>query len=154
MRCGPWIHRSNLETTPLALRANLEHNLVIHACVVIISVETLRVPHVAEAERVSVDELGYRDDGITHLRARFGFQDTIDVPSTLRMAADRVEGEIDVDSASYFLSRITIVPTRAPGMAMWRKKLFVLIARNAANPVAYFGLPDERTIVMSSHIVL
>jgi KUP system potassium uptake protein len=152
-RTGVFLN-ANLDTTPLALRANLEHNLVIHACVVIISVETLRVPHVAEAERVSVDELGYRDDGITHLTARFGFQDTIDVPSTLRMAADRVEGEIDVDSASYFLSRITIVPTRAPGMAMWRKKLFVLIARNAANPVAYFGLPDERTIVMSSHIVL
>ena len=121
---------------------------------VIISVETLRVPHVPESERVSVDDLGYRDDGITHLTARFGFQDVIDVPATLRMAADQVEGEIDVDHASFFLSRITILPTRAPGMAMWRKKLFVVIARNAANPVAYFGLPDDRTIVMASHIEL
>jgi len=145
---------ANLETTPLALRANLEHNLVVHASVVIVSVETLRVPHVAEAERVSVDDLGYRDDGITHLTARFGFQDTIDVPGTLRMAAGSVEGDIDVDGASYFLSRITIVPTGAPGMAKWRKKLFVVVARNAANPVAYFGLPDERTVVMSSHIEL
>ncbi|MGZ6259075.1 MAG: potassium transporter Kup [Candidatus Limnocylindrales bacterium] len=152
-RTGVFLN-ANLETTPLALRANLEHNLVVHACVVIISVETLRVPHVPESERVSVDDLGYRDDGITHLTARFGFQDTIDVPATLRMAADQVEGEIDVDHASYFLSRITILPTRAPGMAMWRKKLFVLIARNAANPVAYFGLPDDRTIVMASHIEL
>ena len=121
---------------------------------VIISVETLRVPHVPESERVSVDDLGYRDDGITHLTARFGFQDVIDVPATLRMAADQVEGEIDVDRASFFLSRITILPTKAPGMAMWRKKLFVVIARNAANPVAYFGLPDDRTVVMASHIEL
>ena len=121
---------------------------------VIVSVETLRVPHVPEDERVSIDDLGYRDDGITHLAARFGFQDVIDVPATLRMAADRIEGNIDLDGASYFLSRITILPTRAPGMAMWRKKLFVVIARNAANPVAYFGLPDERTVVMSSHIDL
>jgi KUP system potassium uptake protein len=152
-RTGVFLN-ANLETTPLALRANLEHNLIVHACVVIVSVQTLRVPHVSEAERVSVDDLGYRDDGITHLTARFGFQDTIDVPGTLRMAADRVEGDIDVESASYFLSRITILPTGAPGMAMWRKRLFVVIARNAANPVAYFGLPDERTVVMSSHIEL
>ena len=70
------------------------------------------------------------------------------------MAADRLEGDIDIERASYFLSRITILPTRAPGMAMWRKKLFVVIARNAANPVAYFGLPDDRTVVMASHIEL
>jgi KUP system potassium uptake protein len=152
-RTGVFLN-ANLETTPLALRENLEHNLIVHACVVIISVEVLRVPHVPEAERVSVDDLGYRDDGITHLTARFGFQDMIDVPGTLRMAADQVEGDIDIARASYFLSRITILPTRAPGMAMWRKKLFVVIARNAANPVAYFGLPDDRTVVMASHIEL
>jgi KUP system potassium uptake protein len=145
---------ANIETTPLALRANLEHNRIVHATVVIISVQTLRVPHVADDERVTVDDLGYQDDGITHIAARFGFQDTIDVPSTLRMAAERVERDIDVDRASYFLSRITIVPTNAPGMQRWRKRLFVAIARNAANPVAYFGLPDHRTVVLSGHIEL
>jgi KUP system potassium uptake protein len=152
-RTGVFLN-ANIETTPLALRANLEHNHVVHACVVILSVETLRVPHVAESERVSIDDLGYRDDGITHVTARFGFQDTIDVPGTLRMAAERVEGAIQLDAATYFLSRITIVPTDAPGMRRWRKKLFVVVARNAANPVAYFGLPDERTVVIGSHIEL
>ena len=70
------------------------------------------------------------------------------------MAAERVERDIDVDRASYFLSRITIVPTDARGMQRWRKRLFVVIARNAANPVAYFGLPDHRTVVLSGHIEL
>ena len=60
----------------------------------------------------------------------------------------------DLDAVSYFISRITIVPTDAPGMARWRKKLFTVIARNAANPVPYFGLPDDRTVVMGSHIEL
>ena len=26
------------------------------------------------------------------------------------------------------------------------------VARNAANPVTYFGLPDERTVAMGSHV--
>jgi KUP system potassium uptake protein len=37
-------------------------------------------------------------------------------------------------------------------MPKWRKKLFVAISRNAADPVEYFGLPGDRTVVMGSHI--
>jgi KUP system potassium uptake protein len=47
---------------------------------------------------------------------------------------------------------MTIIPTKAAGMSTWRKKLFMTLARNTANPVAYFELPDERTVVMGSHI--
>jgi KUP system potassium uptake protein len=39
-------------------------------------------------------------------------------------------------------------------MARWRKKLFLAVARNAADPVLYFGLPVERTVVMGSHVPL
>jgi KUP system potassium uptake protein len=143
---------ANIETTPLALRANVEHNHTIHASVVIMSIETERVPHVPVDKRVSIDDLGYRDDGITHITARYGFMDKIDVPATLRRVADDVEGDFDLDRASYFLSRISIVRTDAPGMSRWRKRLFMAIARNAANPVTLFGLPDAQTVVLSSHI--
>src|SRR5512132_996460 len=143
---------ANPETTPLALRANVEHNCVLHDSVVIVTVVTLNVPYVEEDERVTVDDLGYRDDGITHVTARFGFQDDLDIPVTLRAAAERLEREADFDHVSYFLSRISIIAGDAPGMAKWRKKLFIAIARNAASPVPYFHLPDDRTIVMSSHI--
>jgi KUP system potassium uptake protein len=145
---------ANPETTPLALRANVEHNCVLHESVVIVTVVTLNVPHVEEDERVTVDDLGYRDDGITHLTARFGFQDDLDVPRTLRRAAKRFERDVDFAAVSYFLSRITINSGDEPGMARWRKKLFIAIARNAASPVPYFHLPDERTIVMAAHVEL
>jgi KUP system potassium uptake protein len=141
------------ETTPLAMRANVEHNNSLHSSVVIVSIDTQKVPSVRESDRVVIDDLGYRDDGISHVHARVGFQDSIDVPRILTLAAERgLERECQVDTASYFLSRITIVPTDAPGMARWRKKLFVAVARNASNPVVYYGLPDERTVVMGSHV--
>ena len=152
-RTGVFLN-ANIKTAPLALRANLEHNGTVHRDVLIVAVQTLRVPHVPDAERVTLDDLGHRDDGISHLTVRYGFQDTIDVPAALRGCADKLESAADLDSVSYFISRITIVPTDAPGMAMWRKRLFTAIARNAANPVVYFGLPDDRTIVMGSHIEL
>ena len=127
---------------------------MLHESVVIVSVQTLNVPHLDESERVTVDDLGYRDDGITHVTARFGFQDDLDVPHTLRKAAERLEREADFEHVSYFLSRISIIATNEPGMAKWRKKIFIAIARNAASPVPYFHLPDDRTVVMASHVEL
>ncbi len=141
------------ETTPLAMRANVEHNNTLHANVVILSIETLNVPTVPAIERVSVDDLGYRDDGISHVTARLGFSDPVNVPELLEQAVRvGLEGDCDVATASFFLSKMTIVPTAEPGLARWRKKLFVTLARNAANPVAYFSLPDDRTVVMGSHV--
>ena len=40
---------ANSETTPLALRANLEHNGTVHENVMIVCVQTERVPHVPDA---------------------------------------------------------------------------------------------------------
>ena len=137
------------------MRANAEHNHVLHDSVVIISAESVGVPHVPEGDRIRIDDLGYADDGIAHITARYGFQDETDLPAALRLARARgLECEIDLDSASYFISRITIVPTDAPGMARWRKKLFMVLARNAASPVGYFGLPLDRTVTMGSSIRL
>ena len=87
------------------------------------------------------------------ITARFGFSDDPDVPAVLRHA--RARGlDIDADGASYFLSRITINVTRAPGMARWRKQLFRAVSRNAASPSAYFGLPEERVVSLGSSVDL
>ena len=141
------------DTTPLALRANVEYNHVLHERVVIVTVESANVPHVPRRERVTVDALGYTDDNIVHVTARYGFQDEPDIPDALRLArAKGLECDIDVDHPVYFLSRITIDVTRAPGMSRWRKKLFLTVSRHAASPVAHFGLPEDRTVSVSSQI--
>jgi KUP system potassium uptake protein len=135
------------------MRANVEHNHVLHENVFVVSVQTENVPNVPESERVAIDDLGYAKDGIVHVTARFGFQDSPDVPALLRtLPAEGNGATLDLDEITYFLSRINLRVTRAPGMQRWRKKLFVTIAKQAANPAEYFNLPDERTIVMGSHV--
>ncbi len=134
-------------TTPLALRYNVEHNRVLHEHVVVCTIQTVGVPHVPAEERVVIDDLSIPDDGISLVTARFGFQDEPNVPLALRLARDHGL-DIDVEDASYFLSRITIAPTRKPGMAMWRKRLFHAISRHAASHVNYFCLPEDRVIAL------
>ena len=70
-------------TAPLALRANVEHNEILHEEVVILSVETTPVPHVPAAERLQMDDLGYKDDGILYVSARYGYMDKTDIPSLM-----------------------------------------------------------------------
>jgi KUP system potassium uptake protein len=145
-------HPTN-RTAPLALRANVEFNHVLHERVVIISVTSENVPHVPHAEQLTIDELGHTDDGIVHLSARFGFQDEWDIPAALRQAHGlSSELDLDPDNAYYFLSHITLERSRRPGMATWRKRLFIGLSHNAATPATYFKLPLHRTVVMGSRI--
>jgi len=140
-------------TTPTALRANVEHNHVLHDNVVIISAISENVPHIPVAERLRINELGYADDHILHLSARFGFQDMPDLPGALRLCcAEHPMLGIDLDDASYFVSHISIRLTDAPGLARWRKRLFLTLARNASSPTEYFCLPKERTVIMGSQV--
>ena len=62
--------------------------------------------------------------------------------------------DFEADAASYFVSRASLRRTRKPGLLRWRKQLFIALAHNAANPADYFGLPDERTVVMGTHVDL
>ncbi|MDQ2738699.1 MAG: potassium transporter Kup [Actinomycetota bacterium] len=143
--------------TPLAMRANVEHNHVLHQGVIVVSASAANVPHVPANERVTVDNLGSADDGIQHVAVRYGFSDEPDLPAALQAAA--VAGLFEADTgdlatASYFLSRGTIARTRNPGMARWRKALFIGLAHNAADPSVYFGLPPERTVTMGGTVDL
>ena len=143
------------ETTPLALRANTQFNHILHEHVVIVSLRSENIPHIEPDDQIVVDELGYGDDGIVHLFVRVGFQDDQDIPTMLRKAVGMsTELQFDPDEAYYFLSRITIERGTEPGMASWRKRIFIGLAHNAANPAVYFHLPEDRTVVMGSRIAL
>ena len=147
-----FLHRGKKQT-PLAMRFNVEQNHILHEHVVILSIETMQVPHVAPADRIVIDDLGYSDDGITHVTGRFGYMDEPNVPAVLRLAvAAGLECPLEVNEASYFLSTIQIHAGTDPGMSRWRKHLFVATAQIATDAVEYFGLPRERTVIMGSRI--
>ncbi len=142
-------------TAPLALRANVEHNEILHEEVLILSIETMPAPHITDAERLQIDDLGYKDDRIIHVTARFGYMDQTNVPGLLPLIRDATtESPLDEDRLSYFVSRIELVQGHAPGMSRWRKRLFIATSRITADAAEYFRLPRERTVIMGSRIEL
>jgi len=142
-------------TTPLALRANVEHNQVLHEHVLILSIETKPVPHIPPTERVVVDDLGYKDDRIIHITARFGYMDLTNVPGLLPLIRDaELESPLHDEKLSYFLSRIELHLGDTPGLSRWRKRLFLATSRITADATESFQLPGDRTVVMGSRIEL
>ena len=142
-------------TAPLALRANVEFNQILHEHTLILAVETVPVPHVPVAERLTIDDLGYKDDRITHVTARFGYMDPANIPGLLPLIAKaKIESPLDDGRLSYFLSRIELHPGNTPGMSRWRKHLFLATSRITADAAEYFQLPRDRTVIMGSRIDL
>lgn len=141
-------------TTPLSMKANVDHNHVLHEHVIIVSMDTRPVPRVPDAERISVvDHLGYRDDGIFFVSASYGYMERPDVPAALRFVDPiDTEGRIDLENASYFLSKVDLVAGPKRTMAPWRKRLFIAVSHMTGDAAGYFGLPLDRTVIIGARV--
>lgn len=138
--------------TPLSMRANVDRIHVLQQHVVIVSVDTVPVPRVPDADRITVDDLGDPADGIFYVVARFGYMEQPDVPAALRLVDPaRMAGGVDLDEASYFISEINLRAGPEPTMAQWRKRLFITISRMTSD-AEYFGLPLDRTVIIGARI--
>jgi KUP system potassium uptake protein len=147
-----FLNRGN-ETAPLAMRANVEHNKVLHQHVVVMSIDTVPVPRLPDDERITIDELGYKRDGIIHVNACYGYMERPNIPAALRLLDPaHTEGHIDVDTASYFLSKLELTAGDERTMSAWRKRLFIATSYITADAAGYFKLPLDRTVIIGSRI--
>jgi len=133
--------------TPLTLLRNYRHNKVLHAQVLLVTIQTEPVPRVAAAERVSVNELA---PGLLRVVAHYGFMQTPNVAVLLdEVAAGGFAPDRDL---TFFLSRETPVVTDAPGMSRWRKHVFAFLARNAHSVIAEYRVPEENVFEVGLYV--
>jgi len=142
------------QTTPLALRAEVEHGHALQQHMLIVSVAPIGIAHVDLPDRFAIEWVGRGTFKVAHVTLRVGYRDTVDIPGALAGARKRglLARNTDLEHASYYVSRMSITPTSAPGMARWRKALFVFMARNSTSPLDQFRLPIERTVMMGSRV--
>jgi KUP system potassium uptake protein len=149
---GIFLNRGK-ETAPLSMRECVDHLHSLPESAVILSLETMPVPRIRPKDRLEIDDLGTRDDRITFVSAKYGYAEEYNVPRLVRQISKAgVECPVDARHASFYLSRVELRPGDGPGMARWRKRLFLITAQIAAEPAAYFHLPRERTVTLGSEI--
>lgn len=133
---------------PHALLHNLKHNKVVHERVVFLTVVIDEVPHVPEPERLEIQHLGRR---FYRFVIRYGFLDETNIPSALKWATAQ-NFEFNDMETSFFLGRETLIPSRRPGMALWRESLFAWMSRSATSAMAFFHLPPNRVVEMGTQV--
>ena len=136
--------------TPPALAHNLRYNKVLHEHVVTLMVTTQPLPHVSVDDQTTIRTLG---QGVFDVVVRYGFMEDPNIPEALALVRERGL-DLDLDDVTYFLGRETLIVSRTPGMAMWRERLFVLMARNAVRATAFFRLPPERVVELGVQVEL
>jgi KUP system potassium uptake protein len=138
------------EGTPFSFAQNLKVNKVLHERVIFLSVKTENVPRVKLASRITSRQLC---DNLHQVVLHYGFMETPNVAGALRNL--KLGGEkLDADDVTYFLGRETLLASEQPGMALWREKLFALMARNAVSASAYYHLPPQRVFELGARVEL
>jgi KUP system potassium uptake protein len=139
---------SNPTTVPQALLHNIKHNLTLHEKNLVLTVKFTDEPTVDIDQRLRVYELG---NGFWQIAMYFGFSEQPDVPKALELCNEQGL-KFDLYSASFFISRETVVPSPGKGMAAWRESLFAALQRNAGSVVGYFGLPPTHVIELGTRV--
>ncbi len=155
---------SNANGAPPVLLHHLKHNQVLHEKVMLMSIVTEEIPSVDQDDRTQCHDLG---EGFYQVTARYGFMETPDVPAILQ-ALGRASGNgrpvaVKPTNTTFYLGRETLIASAgrrreaaalpaASRMARWRKKLFIVMARNAQSATAFFSLPPNRVVELGAQI--
>jgi len=133
---------------PAALLTNLKDNGVLHEHVLLLTVRTGEVPHVPEAERITVEPLGH---GIYRGTVRYGFMQEPNLPQALSQL-NMPPLDFDPQQVPYFVNRTRVIASKLPGMALWREQLYTVLRRNAASPIDFFCLPPARVFEIGTSV--
>jgi KUP system potassium uptake protein len=138
------------EGVPTTLLHNIKHNKIVHKTVVLLTVESEERSHLSDEERYEWNELGH---GVYRLSLHFGFMEDPDIPAALEKIGTQPVS-FNPMTTSYFLGRETLIPTKQPGMAIWREHMFAWMNRNASSASAFFSLPPNQVIELGAQVEL
>ncbi|MEM5428378.1 potassium transporter Kup [Cupriavidus oxalaticus] len=139
----------NTDSVPVSLLHNLKHNRVLHERVVFMHFVTRDVPYVDDDHRVSCKDLG---GGVFILKSEYGFKETPDVQKVLDLADRKLGMHFELMETSFFIARESVIPSKLPGMPMWRESLFAWMHQNGAKPSDFFQIPANRVVELGTKV--
>jgi KUP system potassium uptake protein len=136
--------------TPLVLLHHVKANKVLHETVVLLSIITLEVPFVSDAERTEVREIG---EGVWRALARYGYMESPDVTDLIEEIRDRGV-PLKPSEATYYFNREMIITGGDARMWEWQKHFYSFLSRNARQARDYYHLPPMQIIEVGLPIQL
>jgi KUP system potassium uptake protein len=136
--------------TPPTLLHHVKHNHMLHEHVVLLTIQAADTSTVKDEDRLRIEHLSA---GFYRLVAWYGYMETPNVPKVLKLAAG-FGLPLEPTQTTFYLGRETLLTDGTSPMSQWRKTLFAIMSRNAANPAGYFGIPPNRVVELGAQIRL
>ncbi|WP_027058052.1 potassium transporter Kup [Mesorhizobium loti] len=137
-------------SAPTALMHSLKHYKVLHEQNVILSVVTAPQPVVPDSERVKMETV---NELFMRVTLTFGYMEQPNIPRALAIC--RKQGwKFDIMTTSFFLSRRSLKASPNSGMPVWQDKLFIGLARTAADATEYFQIPTGRVVEIGTQVAI
>ncbi len=139
----------HIDFVPAAMLHNLKHNHVMHERVFFLKLSTWDVPFVRDEDRLSLKDLG---GNVYVVRSVHGFKETPDINKVLDLITKQYGLPFDLMDTTFFLARDAITPSKSPGMAVWRERLFAWMMQNAAKPSDFYNIPANRLVELGAKV--
>lgn len=139
----------HIDFVPAAMLHNLKHNHVMHERVFFLKLSTWDVPFVRDDDRLSLKDLG---GNVYVVRSVHGFKEMPDINNVLELITKRYGLPFDLMDTTFFLARDAITPSKSPGMAVWRERLFAWMMQNAAKPSDFYNIPANRLVELGAKV--
>ncbi|TIM65211.1 MAG: potassium transporter Kup [Mesorhizobium sp.] len=137
-------------SAPTALMHSLKHYKVLHEKNVILSVVTAPQPVVPDSERVKMETV---NELFMRVTLTFGYMEQPNIPRALAIC--RKQGwKFDIMTTSFFLSRRSLKASPNSGMPIWQDRLFIGLAKTAADATEYFQIPTGRVVEIGTQVAI
>lgn len=128
--------------TPLALLHHLKANKCLQQLVVLLTISTSEVPHVDDADRLTVEDLG---EGVWRAIGRYGYMESPDV-GLLVERIRKLGVPINPAATTYYFNREMIITGGSARMWEWQKNLYAVLSRNATPVKDYYQILPTQII--------
>lgn len=136
------------QVSPIALLHSLKHFKVLHEQNLILTIKTADVPHIADADRLSIAPIAPRFLKVT---LTYGYAEAPDAPKALLLL--RRQGvRFDVMATSFILSRRRLRLAVKGAMPRWQARIFIYLSRNSTSASDYFRIPAGRVVEIGTQM--
>ena len=130
---------------PNSLLHNLKHNKVLHDRVVLMNLETVNAPYVADSERVTIQ---HRDHNFHSVNVRFGFMEDVHVMRAVAFLRAR-EFHFSLAEISFFVGKEKVVARHSSAFLL---SPFIYMHRSMQGATEYFQIPFNHAMEIGGYI--
>jgi len=131
---------------PRSLEHNLKHNKVLHERVVLMSIESVHTPYVAEKDRFEVKHL---ECDVHSVRARYGYMEE---PNVMRAVAMMRAGDfhhLHLAEISFFVGKEKVLAKKSSGILT---TAFIFMHRTMQSATEFYRIPFDHAIEIGGHV--